>query len=291
METLHLFLLILAYSLGLVTLFVQFICYSRKIEFKETIFLSFSFLALITAITSTYFYADSYQNSVRGIFLIGAILLVALATPLNVFKERQITISATKKMTLILFSIGLFILTIFSYFFNFMEALEYIVGAYLIISIVYSMILIRRTKPSLRVKHREKNERRVALLCLCILPISFVFDYFPEYFTFLEFNQGNPLKFTIPLLFIIIASGKLVDDIKRLSLFKPEVEKKEQNMKNYNFTKREKEIVDLIISGATYNQISEQLFISLPTVKTHVSNIYRKAEVNNKIGLLNLVTK
>jgi DNA-binding CsgD family transcriptional regulator len=291
MEILHLVLLILAYSIGLVTLFVQFICYSRKIEFKETIFLSISFLLLITAITSTYFSTTPYQSSAQGVFLMGTIILVALATPLNVFKERDITVKSEIKTALLYFSIALLLLSLLSYFFHFMDVLQYIIGAYLMISIIYSMILVRRTKPSNRVKHREKTERRIALLCISILPITLIFDYYPEYFSIIEFNYGNPLKFTVPLLFIIIATGKLVDDIKRLSLFNPEIKKNEQNMNNYHFTKREKEIVDLIIKGATYNQISEELFISLATVKTHVSNIYRKAEVNNKIGLLNLVTK
>jgi DNA-binding NarL/FixJ family response regulator len=47
-------------------------------------------------------------------------------------------------------------------------------------------------------------------------------------------------------------------------------------------TKRETEILQLISEGKTYTQISEQLFISKETSKTHIKNIYAKLQVNCK---------
>jgi DNA-binding NarL/FixJ family response regulator len=47
-------------------------------------------------------------------------------------------------------------------------------------------------------------------------------------------------------------------------------------------TKRETEILQLISEGKTYTQISEQLFISRETSKTHIKNIYSKLQVNKK---------
>lgn len=38
-------------------------------------------------------------------------------------------------------------------------------------------------------------------------------------------------------------------------------------------------------------EIDDKLFISLPTVKTHIRNIYQKTNVRNKVGLLNLLKK
>jgi len=51
---------------------------------------------------------------------------------------------------------------------------------------------------------------------------------------------------------------------------------------NSPLTKRETEILQLISEGKTYTQISEQLFISKETSKTHIKNIYAKLQVNSK---------
>jgi DNA-binding NarL/FixJ family response regulator len=47
-------------------------------------------------------------------------------------------------------------------------------------------------------------------------------------------------------------------------------------------TKREKEIIKMIADGKTYSQISDELFISRETAKTHTRNIYTKLQVNKK---------
>ncbi len=52
---------------------------------------------------------------------------------------------------------------------------------------------------------------------------------------------------------------------------------------NYELSKREWEIVQQICEGHTNNQISENLFISLQTVKDHVSRIYKKTGVKNRV--------
>ena len=47
-------------------------------------------------------------------------------------------------------------------------------------------------------------------------------------------------------------------------------------------SKRETQILQLISEGKTYTQISEELFISRETSKTHIKNIYSKLQVNKK---------
>jgi DNA-binding NarL/FixJ family response regulator len=51
---------------------------------------------------------------------------------------------------------------------------------------------------------------------------------------------------------------------------------------NSPLTKRETEILTLISEGKTYTQISEELFISKETSKTHIKNIYSKLQVRSK---------
>ncbi|MGL4694929.1 LuxR C-terminal-related transcriptional regulator [Enterococcus larvae] len=49
-------------------------------------------------------------------------------------------------------------------------------------------------------------------------------------------------------------------------------------------TEREIEVLQQIATGKTNKEISRELFISLATVKTHILNLYRKLEVNSRIG-------
>lgn len=65
----------------------------------------------------------------------------------------------------------------------------------------------------------------------------------------------------------------------------------QKTLTSYNITSREKEIISLLINGYSYNRISDELVISLPTVKTHVQNIYKKFGINNKIELINIIVQ
>ncbi len=47
-------------------------------------------------------------------------------------------------------------------------------------------------------------------------------------------------------------------------------------------TKREKQILDLIASGASNKEISQDLSIGLSTVKSHIYNLYKKIDVTNR---------
>ncbi len=54
-------------------------------------------------------------------------------------------------------------------------------------------------------------------------------------------------------------------------------------------TRREKEIVKCIARGLKNKEIGDQLFISEKTVKTHINNIFRKLEVENRLQAINKV--
>ncbi len=56
-----------------------------------------------------------------------------------------------------------------------------------------------------------------------------------------------------------------------------------------SFTRREKEILDLLYQGLTSNEIAEKLFLSNYTVDTHRKNMLQKFNVRNTQSLLNVV--
>ncbi len=68
-------------------------------------------------------------------------------------------------------------------------------------------------------------------------------------------------------------------------------ELQKQQAKKFNLTDRELEILKAIASGAQYNQIAEQLFISPKTVRKHIENIYGKLHVHNKVEAIQVAMK
>ncbi|MFV0497616.1 MAG: response regulator transcription factor [Candidatus Fimivivens sp.] len=53
-------------------------------------------------------------------------------------------------------------------------------------------------------------------------------------------------------------------------------------VEEYGFTLREVEIAELLIAGRTNPQIGDDLCISIPTVRFHVQNIFKKLDVNRR---------
>lgn len=60
-------------------------------------------------------------------------------------------------------------------------------------------------------------------------------------------------------------------------------------IEEYQISKRESEIVQLICKGRSNQDISDSLFISLQTVKDHIHRIYLKTGVKNRVQLTNLI--
>ncbi len=56
----------------------------------------------------------------------------------------------------------------------------------------------------------------------------------------------------------------------------------EAGLKKLNLTAREAEVLQLITQGHTNAEIADRLFLSLSTIKTHVSNLLVKMEVKNR---------
>ena len=50
---------------------------------------------------------------------------------------------------------------------------------------------------------------------------------------------------------------------------------------------REREIIELIAKGKIEKEVAAELKISSKTVKTHITNIYHKLQVNTRVEALN----
>ena len=59
-------------------------------------------------------------------------------------------------------------------------------------------------------------------------------------------------------------------------------ERDEETVKRLGISKREFEVLELIASGLSNQDIADRLFVSNSTVKTHVSNVLAKLDANRR---------
>ncbi|MEM9337696.1 MAG: LuxR C-terminal-related transcriptional regulator [Bacteroidota bacterium] len=276
-ETIELILLILTYTILVITIFISVICYRKNLEKTETIAFMISLLLLSLSITAPVFFQHATTSKTAGIFNLISLTLVGLTAPLNVLAERKHNIP--RYVRTILYGVAgiLILLIITGYFLDFLDDLDHTVAIFLAATVVFSMTLTLLTKPQAHISHIEKSDRMLSVLFLIIVPTSLYANFFLE-------ESGYLLKVDLALLltFMLLSASKLYDDLKRLSLVQTNIKPLEQHFMNYHISPREKEIVVLLIEGKTYKSISEELHISIPTIKTHASNIYKKCGVKNR---------
>jgi len=63
------------------------------------------------------------------------------------------------------------------------------------------------------------------------------------------------------------------------------------HLKEYNLTDRESEVLELLNEGVSTINICEKLYIAPTTLKKHVSNIYRKLGISNRMELVLLLNQ
>jgi DNA-binding NarL/FixJ family response regulator len=86
-----------------------------------------------------------------------------------------------------------------------------------------------------------------------------------------------PDKLEDAIIDVIHGGAPMSPSIARKVLYSFQLSK---NIRNYDLSKREKEILLLLIEGYPTKQIASELFIAFDTVRTHLKNIYTKLHVN-----------
>lgn len=154
------------------------------------------------------------------------------------------------------------------------------------IAVIYStayQLFLRLNQPTSKNKKEENLAviiyAYVALLVWALAPIiSMLGDFKMESLAFS--NLG----------FIVLTQAYTYYSIKevRAKYLEPfDKNKIEANYSKFNLTKKQIEIVDLIISGRQNGEIADSLFISKHTVSKHIYNIFQKVNAVNKADLIN----
>jgi len=75
---------------------------------------------------------------------------------------------------------------------------------------------------------------------------------------------------------------------RTLQLFR---ERLRPELPDYGLTSREREILEFLSEGSSYQKIADKLMISLSTVRTHITNIYEKLQVNSKVEAIRKIKR
>ncbi len=135
-----------------------------------------------------------------------------------------------------------------------------------------------------------KNFGLIYLLCFGFtftITSKFILPYFGPFkaliMIFLYFTLNLP-----PLLYLRFFLNKYYLE----PLVQPNTEAELQSFfSKHEISKREQEIILLMLKGKSNNDIMKELFISLHTVKNHIYNIYQKLGVKNRLQINNLIRK
>jgi DNA-binding CsgD family transcriptional regulator len=279
---------ILSYSSGVISISYTIFCYAIKKDdvLKAHFLLMLSFTTIIVTGTLTYYIESDailIQEVLLYIIYTGAASLVFTVT---YFINKIVQTSYKKnvdKAGLITFIISIFLLFIFLPF-------RHTVIPFTFVTITLTLTIIYATFNSLfnlkKIKDREyKNLFMVfAIISIFCLPLFVIFDFFWFFIPGMNWNKGPIILpgfyTTWNVLFLVFTWNKYVQkgdtDTSSLKDF----------YQDCGLSRREREILELLLKGKTYREIMEILFISMPTVKTHVSSIYRKTETKNRTQLL-----
>ncbi len=102
------------------------------------------------------------------------------------------------------------------------------------------------------------------------------------------FKGSEPAIYLNTLKEVLTNQIKIKDSVIKKLLFTSHIPDT-INIEESGLTSRETQILKLLAQGCSYRKISEELFISLETVKRHCHNIYKKLEVKNRTEAINKV--
>lgn len=159
--------------------------------------------------------------------------------------------------------------------------------ALLFFSIIYILImkLIHRKNVDIEIKQINK---RTSLLNIIFIP-GFVLDYF--LIKTLHFSLFIPLfYFCYSILFLQYFIKKFNADVTK-DRYQEDLNELNGYLNQAGISSREKDIITLIMKGYSNQKISNELFISLSTVKTHIRNIFQKLNVESRFEIISRIKK
>ena len=293
LNILRFFLWGLAYTAGLINLILAFIGFLKKLIVKEELFFLISFIFIIISLNIMELLSETNSRILNycGYLSLFGICGIIYSLPRMIISIYNITYKKKVKIVFTSIAIALFfmLLAAFAVVPKLSIYIVYLAYIFLSITVLYSMCIVLVHKKKDGVGKFKKIERICVLATISIVPALLFIDFFGFYIPFLRdyfknsFNVLPVYYIFLNFLFIIINIYKLINS-EQNNKFQIDLTKCD----NYNISKRERDVLELLIKGISYKEIGETLFIALPTVKTHATKIYQKTGVKNRIELVHL---
>jgi DNA-binding CsgD family transcriptional regulator len=158
--------------------------------------------------------------------------------------------------------------------------------------IIFCIYILNQVK----ILYTQENRKAVKLLAIIFLvPILLGFSKWLVS-GMLEANSVFS-QLSIPVL-VFLLNGMIIfwfvvywKKLHALKALKGKTKLAEELVRRYKISKREMEVIQLITEGYTNQQIADELYISVETVKDHNSRIYLKTDVKNRTQLAKLFLK
>ncbi|HWA35944.1 MAG TPA: LuxR C-terminal-related transcriptional regulator [Cyclobacteriaceae bacterium] len=107
-----------------------------------------------------------------------------------------------------------------------------------------------------------------------------------RYFEYRLFVRDLSLEFYVGIVAIFFTTLGVWAGLrltrKKINVASADIKLDEDALVRLGISKREKEVLDLIASGLSNQEIADKLFVSLNTVKTHSSNLFQKLAVRRR---------
>ncbi|NIM17517.1 MAG: hypothetical protein GTO45_36350 [Candidatus Aminicenantes bacterium] len=141
---------------------------------------------------------------------------------------------------------------------------------------------------------KRKAVRIFALIYIVRFGVSLILSGFH-----LFFNMSSDIMLIFSSSYSVVMCTVILIYIDRfIQLYQGTLDTPLQNgqrmeilFEKFHISKREQDVVRLICAGKTNKEIEGDLYISLQTVKDHVSSIFKKTGVRNRVQLVNLFNK
>jgi len=290
------FLYIIDIALGAIAIFLAllfFVKYRKKTLLYFGSFIATLYLILLRMFLFHYYNIfgiinfHNYLNIINIIFSISTLILFGICGPLLIHHVLGIKV---KKIHLIFYITFVFLsvflqvlyLTVFN---NIIIAL--ILGNVIWIVTAYMLLLALVNIKRMISMYFKKP----VFWFFSISLIHAVLGFFMSNFWYSDNTLVHPVNILHVIYFFILYSGSIVVSFKYL-VRPPYMENEELTLhfiSAFNISKREAEVLNLILAGKTNSEIAETLFISPKTVENHLTRIYQKTGTKNRYHCISMV--
>lgn len=164
------------------------------------------------------------------------------------------------------------------------------------VNIVFTCLLIAKILRDEMIKHRRTFVVIVSVMILVWNVDQCIVDYglYSGTYEYAIWNMEDPTAILMLIIALFVLWYIFKEDFSPIFYSEKESSGKdivETIAESHKLTVRECEVLRLIYAGYTNAEISDELNISINTVKKHTQNMYEKLAIGNRMELLQLIMK